>query len=145
MPSRLLRVLLVDGDPVLLRVHTRGLARSTDVVSASNGADAIELAMNSTFDAVITDSVMAPSEDGVWLLERMRMIGPTVRRVLTSARPIEIFAPSLRSGLVHVFVPNPATIENIDRNRLDRDRASVVPLRVHCVDPGRRAAESRSP
>lgn len=113
MPARRLRVLLVDDDVAFLRVQSRGLARSVDVTCAANGMRALDLAVHSVFDAVITDFEMAPGEDGLWLLEHVRSLDLLTCRVLTSARPIEMFTRSLRSGLVQAFVAKPGTIEDL--------------------------------
>ncbi len=60
------RVLIVDDEPIILRAVSRALARSHEVVTASDGAEAIELLRRDSFafDAVMTD-VQMPRASGV--------------------------------------------------------------------------------
>ncbi len=80
------RVLLVDDEPVLLRMTAKILRRlGHDVTSAPNGALALH-ALTSTseeFDLVITDLTM-PLMGGAELIRRIREIRPDLPVILTS-------------------------------------------------------------
>lgn len=66
------RVIVVDDDPVVLKVAHDLLARfDADVTSLSDGRAACELARGSEFDVVVTDIFM-PEYDGFELIRDLR-------------------------------------------------------------------------
>lgn len=78
------RVLLVDDEPELRRLLRRSLARAGfEVVEASHGRAALELARQSSFDVVISD-VRMPCMGGLELLERLQLEEPALPVVLMS-------------------------------------------------------------
>lgn len=78
------RVLLVDDEPELRRVLRRSLVRAGfEVVEASHGRAALELARQSSFDVVISD-VRMPCMGGLELLERLMLEEPELPVVLIS-------------------------------------------------------------
>jgi YesN/AraC family two-component response regulator len=109
-PAR--RVLLVDDEPVQLRGLRRILQEHWHVDVAVGAVAAASLLAAGRYDAVITDYDM-PGYDGVWLLEQVRRMYPRTQRVLISGSGGELFAPHVRSGLIHNFVAKPATAEAI--------------------------------
>ncbi len=81
------RILVVDDNPDLREHVTRLLAPTWEVVTATDGADALRLATDTTFDLVLTD-VMMPRLDGYGLVAALRADPRTrsVPIVLLSAR-----------------------------------------------------------
>ncbi len=78
------RVLLVDDEPELRRLLRRSLSRAGfEVVEASHGRAALELARQSSFDVVISD-VRMPCMGGLELLERLQLEEPSLPVVLMS-------------------------------------------------------------
>lgn len=78
------RILLVDDDPDVLRVLTRGLeAGGFEVMPASGGDEALELFTEHGADAVVSDMVMA-EKAGLSLLRDIRKASPETRTVAIS-------------------------------------------------------------
>jgi two-component system cell cycle sensor histidine kinase/response regulator CckA len=76
--NRLPRVLLVDDEPTVLAMMARALTESGyDVLPATNGLEALELAANSRprVDAMVTDLRM-PQMDGEALAAALRQADP---------------------------------------------------------------------
>jgi len=81
------RVLLVDDQDELRRLFERALVKAGhEVVAASNGREAIELAGQSRFDVVISD-VRMPDVGGVELLERLQAEDPGLPVLLVTGSP----------------------------------------------------------
>ena len=109
-PSPARRILLVDDEPVQLRGMRRILQERWHVDVAVGAVAAASLLATARYDAVITDYDM-PGYDGVWLLEQVARMYPRAQRVLISGSGGELFAPYVRSGLIHRFVEKPATAD----------------------------------
>jgi DNA-binding NtrC family response regulator len=104
------RILVVDDEPTQLRSLRRILQGGYRVDTAVGAVAAASLLAATRYDAVITDYDM-PGYDGVWLLEQVARMYPRAQRVLISGSGGELFAPHVRSGLIHRFVPKPASAE----------------------------------
>ncbi|MEI8257974.1 MAG: response regulator [Deltaproteobacteria bacterium] len=111
-PTQRHRVLIVDDDVRVLRHTARQLGEVFDVVCAADAHVALMHVCAAAFHAVLTDFEM-PGPNGLWLLEQLSVSQPSVRRVLTSGRPAEVFEEAMRIGLVHTFVPKPASLDGV--------------------------------
>jgi len=80
-----LKILLVDDNPMVLGMLRHELAELAPVFTASNGADALAHAIESTPDLIITDYQM-PGFDGRQLIERLKT------RPATAKIPIIVLA-----------------------------------------------------
>ncbi|HEX2670221.1 MAG TPA: response regulator [Polyangiaceae bacterium] len=108
-------VLVVDDDALIRRALSRFLALAGyEVVCASNGVDALELAKQRGFDAVLSD-IQMPSMDGVELLRRLSAHVPDVPVVLTSGVYDESTRDRLLSCGAVEFLPKPVAAEEIVR------------------------------
>lgn len=85
-PSDRPRVLVVDDEERTLRVYRRLLGDAYDVVTASDGIDAIEKFSRSRFDVVLTDIEM-PGLDGLGVLKRVHELRPLVPVVIATGMP----------------------------------------------------------
>ncbi len=82
-----LRVLLVDDEPLILRVFSRALGRLGVVaLTAATGAAALEALDEAEVDVVVTDISM-PGMDGVQLLAGIRQRDPDVPIILVTGNP----------------------------------------------------------
>ena len=78
------RILWADDEMELLRPHLLFLGRKGyDVVTATNGTDAVELCQQQQFDVILLDEMM-PGITGLQALERIKLIQPTVPVVMVT-------------------------------------------------------------
>lgn len=78
------RILWADDEMEMLRPHLLFLERKGyEVVTATNGLDAVELCRQQPFDAVLLDEMM-PGITGLQALERIKQIQPTVPVVMVT-------------------------------------------------------------
>lgn len=104
------RVLIVDDDPKLLKMLQRTLTyESLDVLTATNGLEALPLVQTHTPDLIILDWLM-PNMDGLTVVHKLREAGnQTMVLMLTARDAIENRVEGLESGaddyLVKPFAP----------------------------------------
>jgi DNA-binding NtrC family response regulator len=84
-PLRPTRVLLVDDEPLLLRVLTEILGARATVRTASNAAAALALLDEEAFDLVVCDHHLGFGMTGSELLDGIATRSPATRRYLMSA------------------------------------------------------------
>jgi len=114
--SRQLRVLLVDDEPLVLRYLARGLQPAWNVATAATGAEALRLAEEQPFDAVVCDLMMA-GMSGMEFAERLGRSNPGLR-----ARVLFLTAGAL-SGTGEEFLARPDVVHLIKPVRIgDLDR-----------------------
>ena len=101
-----LTVLFVDDDPAVLRMIRRSLlGRSFDVVTASSGAEALEVLRSRRIDVLVTDLDM-PEMSGLELMQVARRSFPgTLRMVLTGAATPEKTLEAINGCEVVRFFP----------------------------------------
>ncbi|MEY2599638.1 MAG: hypothetical protein RLZZ142_1897, partial [Verrucomicrobiota bacterium] len=102
------RILLVDDDPLLLRLLVHGLEGAGILTCADSPAAAIR-AFRSTppshpFEVLVTDRQM-PGMDGIALLRMLRHSQPHLRVVLTSGSHESV--PSREQNGPDLFLPKP--------------------------------------
>jgi eukaryotic-like serine/threonine-protein kinase len=101
------RILFVDDDERILNA-LRSLVRvEYDVVTATDGEQALEAVQSEAFDVVVSDQRM-PRMSGVELLRRVREIAPdTVRILLTGYSDLASMIGSINDGEIYRFVSKP--------------------------------------
>ena len=111
------RILLVEDEPVLLRMTTEMLSRQGfEVISAPDPAGALELADVEHFDVVVTDVVM-PKMSGAELADRISEKFPETRFVFISGYTDEVI-DERRLGPTARFLPKPySSAELVDAVR----------------------------
>ena len=111
------RILLVEDEPVLLRMTTEMLRRQGfDVISAPDPEAALELAGVEPFDVVVTDVVM-PKMSGAELADRISETFPQTRFVFISGYTHEVIDEA-RLGPTKRFLPKPfSSAELVDAVR----------------------------
>jgi signal transduction histidine kinase/ActR/RegA family two-component response regulator len=125
------RVLLVDDEPLVLRMLTAALSRSWDVKAASSAAEAVGLLDREAFDAMVCD-VMMPGMDGMELAEEVSRRHPGLRRrmiFLTGGAVVPAAEEFLaRPDVRHL--PKPVSIRELDAAL----RESLVPASTEAGD-----------
>jgi len=97
-------ILLVDDDPTIREMISTVLQRGGyDVVSASNGAQALTIAQSDgRFGLVLSDIVM-PGMSGVQLCERLRALRPEMKCILMSGYDMGLMSSQWNAH----FLPKP--------------------------------------
>jgi CheY-like chemotaxis protein len=104
------RVLLVDDEESLRITLAANLElEGWEVVEASSGEEALELAETQAFDLVLSDIKM-PGMNGVELFRALRAKWPTVPCILMSAFALEDLVGSALSEGVFTLLPKPFDI-----------------------------------
>jgi len=101
-------VLVVDDEPTVLETLSHQLQRDYQVVTATDGNQALRLLATAPFAAVISDMRM-PNMDGVTLLGHVREQYPDTTRVLHTAKgDLQSAIAAINDGQVFRYVTKPA-------------------------------------
>jgi len=102
------RILAVDDDPLVRRCMSRILVNAGhEVVPASHGADALQLASDKAFDVALVDYHL-PFLDGLEVLQRLREVQPGCLRILvTGALDLPMIMDAVNRGEVMRVVEKP--------------------------------------
>ncbi|MBP0443821.1 response regulator transcription factor [Roseomonas sp. SSH11] len=94
-----MRVLLIEDDPATADYLAKGLGEEGHVVDlARNGKDGLFLALNESFDVIVTDR-MLPGPDGLTILRAIRASGiATPVLVLTALGEVDRKVEGLEAG-----------------------------------------------
>jgi DNA-binding NarL/FixJ family response regulator len=106
LANPLLRVLLVDDEPTVLRSLKRALSTKHpdwQVTILSDPSVVLADIASEPVDVVVSDYEM-PGMTGIELLRRLKRYHPTVIRVIVSGKPQER-AGAIAPGLVHAWLP----------------------------------------
>lgn len=107
------RVLVVDDDLQVLRATTRVLrAGGYDVMQATDGAQAVELAKREQYDAILSDISM-PGMDGIQLLHEVREHDLHVPVILITGKPALATAMQALDFGALKYLVKPASAEEI--------------------------------
>lgn len=103
----MIRVLVVDDDFMVAKVHSGYVARTPgfEVVGvAHNGADAVRLVRELRPDLVLLD-VYLPDVDGLTVLRELRGVRDDVDViVITAATDVETVRSAMRGGVLHYLI-----------------------------------------
>ena len=101
------RILCVDDEPHVLAGYQRILRRAAEVIVASSGAEALQLAAAKQPCLVMADRHM-PGMDGIELLQRIGSVHPDVIRVMvTGANDQETAIAAINQGHIFRFLSKP--------------------------------------
>ncbi len=125
----MIRVLVVDDDFMVARIHTGFVERTSgfEVVGvARSGGEALEQVERLEPDLVLLD-VYLPDTTGLDLLQQMRELVPEVDvLVISAAREADTVRRALRGGIVHYLI-KPFSYDDL-RARLEHYRDAYVGL-----------------
>jgi EAL domain-containing protein (putative c-di-GMP-specific phosphodiesterase class I) len=104
------RVLVVDDDEAVLRLHQRVLVRAgLQVETAVSGQNAMEALRRTPFDVILSDIDM-PGMDGIRLLEQVRALDLDVPVILITGAPsMETAVQALDRGALR-YLPKPVEL-----------------------------------
>jgi len=101
------KVMIVDDEPANLRLLERLLSRSYYVITASSGAEALQLLNEHDVALLITDQRM-PGMTGIELLKRTVDFRPhMVRIVLTGYTDVSALVEAINCGQVYKYITKP--------------------------------------
>jgi two-component system cell cycle sensor histidine kinase/response regulator CckA len=97
-------ILLVDDDPMILELVSSVLQMDGyDVVSASNGAQALNIAQEDGRIGLVLSDVVMPGMNGVQLCESLKALRPDVKCILMSGYDLGMMGPDWGA----YFLPKP--------------------------------------
>ena len=105
-------VLVVDDEPLVLRVIARTLETTFNVATSHDGADAIAQVQRGRFTAVVSDIKM-PGMTGIELLRKVREHDPDLPVILVTGQPSwEGAAQAIEYGVFR-YLDKPLNIEHL--------------------------------
>ncbi len=112
-PARMPCVLFVDDEPRILNTMRILFRRSYNVLTATSGAEALELMRQHAVDVVVSDQRM-PEMTGIELLRQARELRPNAMRVLlTGYSELNAIIGSINEGEIFRFVSKPWSNEDL--------------------------------
>jgi len=138
-PSQGVHVLIVDDNPMIRDLMCRGMEPHCEVVSSSDGADALLKSIDNPPDLIISDFRM-PGLDGRQLFEKLRGRENTrnIPFVFVASRGDieEKLRPSVGGG-VEDFIPKPFFVADLVRQvKKIVDRLHLEKMQKHASRPG---------
>jgi CheY-like chemotaxis protein len=138
-PSQDVHVLIVDDNPLVRDLMCRGMGSHCEVVSASDGADALMKSIDNPPDLIISDFRM-PGLDGRQLFEKLRGREGTrnIPFVFVASRGDieEKLRPAVGGG-VEEFIPKPFFVADLVRQvKKIVDRLHLEKMQKHAARPG---------
>jgi len=102
-------ILYVDDEEMSLKYFTRAFEEEFRILTATNAQDGLKLLEAHPDDIAIlmTDQRM-PGEQGVWLLEKARLLRPRLIRILATAfADMEAAIAAVNTGAIYKYVTKP--------------------------------------
>ena len=123
------RVLFIDDEPAVLSSLELTLSHRFEVLSATDGATALEILERDREIAVVVSDMRMPGMDGATVLAEARSRFPRTSRIaLTGHTEIDVAARAVNAGRVSHFLLKPCSPEAVIRAVEDamRERAQLV-------------------
>jgi response regulator RpfG family c-di-GMP phosphodiesterase len=109
------KILIVDDEPANIRLLERLFRRTYQVISASSGAEALELLGQHDVALIISDQRM-PGMTGIEFLKRASQMRPaTVRIILTGYTDVNALVEAINSGVIYKYVAKPWVNEELEQ------------------------------
>jgi DNA-binding NtrC family response regulator len=100
-------ILICDDDPDIRKAMRRTL-RGYEVTETGSPREAIEKLKAGAFDAIVSDFSLEADNDGLDLLQHVRVSYPEmIRFLVTGNREIEVAARAINEGSVHRYFAKP--------------------------------------
>lgn len=135
--NRVFEILLVDDDEISRELASNALGKAKEfecnIVTASDGKEAMKILDNQCFDAVISDYRM-PGMDGIELLAQVKKIYPKTLRILVTAySEIKVAKDAINKAEVHTYIEKPwdndvlrSTIHEALQRKMERESETVT-------------------
>lgn len=107
-------IMIVDDDPMTLRLVSRALERDYEVIAAQNGAEAIAKHLQLMPDIIFLD-IGLPDCDGLTLLNYMQQYDTECRIVMFSADDFLKTKVRAFAGGAHGFLPKPFNLRSFQK------------------------------
>ncbi len=102
------RILCVDDEPQVLKSMTLHLRKRYEVLTATSGAEGLDVLEKTKKIAVVLSDMRMPEMDGATFLSRIQQISPdTVRMLLTGETNIELASKAVNEGQIFRFLTKP--------------------------------------
>lgn len=116
--SPLLRILVVDDDPLMTDLLPRKITRSllsprAQILTARTPDEGIRLAMEERPDVVLSDFNLRAARDGLDVLEAVGRVCPDAIRILFSAHTRTEVGPRLAAADIHGFVEKTMRLDDM--------------------------------
>lgn len=109
------KVLCVDDEPGIVRSLQWLLQKNFEVITATSGAEGLELVKQDTFDVIISDQRM-PMMTGAEFLREVRRLSPrSMRILLTGYSDMQAIVRSVNEGEVFRFINKPWNISELPK------------------------------
>lgn len=107
------RIIVVDDEPDIVAMLSAVLGRECEVLTASDGEQALALVRSNNVDAVLADHMM-PGMTGVQLLDKCHGLQPHAARILiTASDQVAVLKEAVNRARVHRFVSKPLRLKEI--------------------------------
>src|SRR5687768_16473800 len=101
------KILVVDDEPVNLRLLERLFRRTHDVISAASGTEALKMLEMHDVALIVSDQRM-PGMTGIDFLKQAATLRPrTVRIILTGYTDVNYLVEAINSGVVYKYITKP--------------------------------------
>lgn len=130
----ILRILVVDDDPLMTDLLPRKIARTllsprAHILTARTPEEGIRLALEERPDVVLSDFNLRSSRDGLDVLEAVHRVHPTAVRILFSAHTRHEVGPRLEAADIHGFVEKTMRLDEMIDPLFDVIRAATgIPI-----------------
>ena len=130
------RVLVVDDDPVVGKSFNRVLApQGYAVISAANGAEALDRLAREDYDLVYTD-IRMPGMDGIEVARQIRATRPWLPVVIVTGHGTEQNEMQAREIGVSAFVHKPLSPDVIEATTVTWTTPMAKPAPAPVAQPG---------
>ncbi len=100
-------ILIVDDEEDIRRAMKRTL-RGYEVTQAASPREALEILKTRGFDAIVSDYDLGSDQDGLDLLQHVRVVYPIMARFLvTGNKNLDVVVRALNEGAVHRYFTKP--------------------------------------
>jgi response regulator RpfG family c-di-GMP phosphodiesterase len=135
-------ILVVDDDPLNLKMLERLLRREFKVLTAQDGKRALEILETEHIALILTDHQM-PEMSGIELLQKCRQINEQmVRMVVTANRDSKTFVEAIRAAGAVRVITKPWDPERVKREVRDAlQRYTLEAERAYAIEQLKQASQ----